>query len=180
MMSVQVPDTRILLSASRTYGLQQEMLMAADVTCLQGRSVQPPPSPDTQHYELCCLAYTVSPALATGGTKPHPGHAPSSSPLPFPAQVSSEDQHTGFSLIPCLGCSHFPQRCSLPGKSPTLACTSENTFPSRRPGSKERSPQSLTEATLGNKNLLNKTCCVLITQNQYSQHHQHEDGKIKR
>lgn len=83
MMSVQVPDTRILLSASRTYGLQQEMLMAADVTCLQGRSVQPPPSPDTQHYELCCLAYTVSPALATGGTKPHPGHAPSSSPFLF-------------------------------------------------------------------------------------------------
>lgn len=50
----------------------------------EGRSVQSPPSPGTQHYELCCLAHTVSPALAIQGTKPQPGHVPlSSSPCLF-------------------------------------------------------------------------------------------------
>lgn len=63
---------------SQDTGLEQDMLMAAGVTCLQGKSVQPPPPPDTQHYELCWL---------TGGTEPQPGQ-PSTLliPLPFPAR----------------------------------------------------------------------------------------------
>lgn len=149
-MSPECADTRIVLAAPRTSRLQLEMLMAADIPCLQGGTVQPPPSADSQHYELCCLA-------CTAGTKPQPGHVPSSSPCLFqhssPVRISIQAfpsscawGHPGMLTL--------PTESSLHGKSPTLAHGSENTFPSCRPASRERSPQSSEEATLGNEDML--------------------------
>lgn len=123
-----------------------------------------------------CLAQSALPLLQRD--KPQPGHAPSSSPCLFqlrsPVRISTQ-------LFPhpegTQGCSHVPQGCSVHGKSPVALLRTH--FHPAGLAQGRGSPQSSAETTLGNKNLLNETCCVLITQNQYSQHHQLEHGKIK-